>query len=68
MIGPGQIEELKQSAKRNKWILIENLFKALNEYEITVFESENGRGPVLEVHDRETGKKVSVAVTRTSNG
>ena len=36
----------------------------VRDYEVTVFESENGRGPVIEVHDPEIGKKCqSVALT-----
>ena len=57
----------KQENERN-WYLVEKFFHALADYEVTVFESENGRGPVIEVHDPETGKKVSVALTRTTNG
>ena len=68
MVTPGQIERLKQQEKEHKWHLVEQFFNALADYEVTVFESANGRGPVIEVHDPETGKKVSVALTRTING
>ena len=67
-ITPGDIDRLKKQAKENKWNLVEQFFNALADFEVTVFESENGRGPVIEVHDPETGKKVSVALTRTTNG
>ena len=67
-ITPGDIGRLRKQAKERKWNLVEQFFNALADYEVTVFESENGRGPVIEVHDPETGKKVSVALTRTTNG
>ena len=67
-ITPGDIDRLRKQAKENKWNLVEQFFNALADYEVTVFESENGRGPVIEVQDPETGKKVSVALTRTTNG
>ena len=68
MVTLGYIERLKQQEKERKWYLVEQFFNALADFEVTVFESENGRCPVIEVHDPETGKKVSVALTRTING
>ena len=68
MVTPGQIERLRKQEKERNWYLVELFFNALADYEVTVFESENGRGPVIEVHDPETGKKISVPLTRKSNG
>ena len=68
MVTPGDIERLKQQEKERNWYRVEQFFNALADYEVSVFESENGRGPVIEVHDPETGRKVSVALTRTTNG
>ena len=68
MINSGELERLRRQEKEHKWYLVEQFFNALADYEATVFESENGRGPVIEVHDPETDKKVSVALTRKSNG
>ena len=64
----GALERLRKQENERNWHLVEQFFNALADYEVTVFESENGRGPVIEVHDPETGKKVSVALTRTTNG
>ena len=68
MFNSGEMERLRKQEKENKWYLVEQFFNALADYEVTVFESENGRGPVIEVHDPETGKKVLVALPRTTNG
>ena len=68
MFNPGERERLRKQGREHTWHLIEQFFNALADFEVTVFESENGRGPVIEVHDPETGKKVSVALTRTTNG
>ena len=68
MFNSGEMERLRKQEKEHKWYLVEQFFNALADYEVTVFESENGRGPVIEVHDPETGKKVLVALTRTTNG
>ena len=68
MFNSGYIERLRKQEKEDKWYLVEQFFNALADYEVTVFESENRRGPVIEVHDPETDKKVLVALTRTTNG
>ena len=61
-------ESTSHKVERKVRYLVGQFFNALADYEVTVFEAENGRGPVIEVHDPETGKKVSVALTRTTNG
>ena len=63
-----RMERLRKQEKEHNWYLVGQFFNALADYEVTVFEAKNGRGPVIEVHDPETGKKVSVALTRTTNG
>ena len=64
----GALERLRKQEKERNWYLVEQFFNALADFEVTVFESENGRGPVIEVHDPETDKKISVSLTRKSNG
>ena len=64
----GALERQRKQEREHNWDLVEQFFNALADYEVTVFESENGRGPVIEVHDPETDKKISVALTRKSNG
>ena len=67
-INSGEIERVREPGKERNWYHVEQFCNAPADYEVTVFESEHGRGPVIEVRDPETDKKVSVALIRKIKG